>query len=182
MLTSIFKRYTLKLIFVLGLLIGIQLPNFLAQYELRLDAHYIEAQSHLAQYQKLADFFFDGDIHALIKKHRNSDVALFKAEVTVIENTLNRFNELQQEKNDLKGSLFHKFYFLVTKLDSPLFKETKSSYKAEVVLNQEAITIGLILALVFSLFFELLFSFVPVLRLKIMKRKVQKQVSSNDAN
>lgn len=166
MLVHIFKRYTLKLIFVLGLLIGIQLPNFLAQYELRLDAHYIEAKNNLAQYQKLADLFFDGDIDALIVKHRNSDVAIFKAEVVVIENTLNRFNELQQEKDDLQGNLFHKFYFLVKKLDSPLFKETNKSYKAEVVLNQAAISVGLILALIFSLLFELVFMLISTVNRK----------------
>ena len=154
----------------MGLLLGIQLPNFLAQYELRLDAHYLEAKSNLAQYQKLADFFFDGDIDALIEKHRNSDVDLFKSEVVVIEGTLNRFNELQQEKSDLQGNLLHKFYFLVTKLNSPLFKETNNNYRAEVVLNKETITVGAVLALVFSLCFELLFFFVSVLKFKIMNK------------
>ena len=179
MLIAIFKRYSLKVIFVVGLLTGIQLPNFLAQYELRLDAHYIEAKTQLAQYQKLADFFFDGDIDALIQKHRDSTVPLFKAEVVVIENTLNRFNELQQEKIDLEGNLFHKFYFLVNKVGSPLFKETNKSYNAEIVLNQEAITVGLILALFFSLLFEMLFFFVPVLKLKVMNRQTKSKALIN---
>ncbi|MCK5818619.1 MAG: DUF2937 family protein [Psychromonas sp.] len=166
MLASIFKRYTLNVVFVFGLIIGMQLPNFLAQYELRLDAHYIESKNQLLQYQTLASLLFNGDINALIQKHKDSHVAVFKAEVLVIENTLNRFNALQQEKDDLKGSILHKLYFLITKIHTPLFKETSLSYKAEIVLNQDAILMGLVLALFSSVFCELLFFVLTFLKAK----------------
>ncbi len=166
MLASIFKRYTLNVVFVFALILGMQLPNFLAQYELRLDAHYIESKNQLLQYQKLADLFFDGDIKALIQKHKDSNIPLFKAEVQVIENTLKSFNVLNKEKNDLKGGLLHKLYFLITKINTPLFKETNASYKAEIVLNKDAIIIGLLLALLCSLCVEMLFLVITLLKSK----------------
>jgi hypothetical protein len=151
------KRYSLRLGFALGLLLGIQLPNFLALYEQRLDAHYIEAEKNLAQYQKLADLFFDGDLNALIGKHKNSEVDLFKAEVKVIEHSVQRFNLFNAEKEALKGNLLHRLYFLTTKIDSPLFNETNKNYQAEVILNQDAISVGLIFALIISFILELFF-------------------------
>ena len=157
MFAKAIKRYSLRLGFALGLLLGIQLPNFLALYEQRLDAHYIEAEANLQQYQKLADFFFGGDLNALIEKHKNSKVPLFKAEVKVIEHTVERFNLFKSEKPALQGDLLHRLFFLTTKTNSPLFKETQQNYSAKVVLNQDAISVGLIFALLLSFLLELLF-------------------------
>ena len=157
MLFQLIQRYSLKLVFALTLLLGLQLPNFLQQYEQRLDAHYIEAKKQLQQYQELANLYFSGDLQALIIKHKNSEVLLFHKEALLIEKLVGRFNELQEKKNALQGPLITRLYFLLSELNSPLLLETKENYNAEVLLNRNSILVGLILALLSTLLLECLF-------------------------
>lgn len=159
MLSVFLQRYSLKLVFALSLLVGLQFPNFLQQYELRLDAHLIESEEQLQQYQKLADFFFDGSLEALIEKHKESEVALFQAETVLIKKTLARFYYLQSQQNALQGSLIDRLYFLAKQFNTPLFIETERSYNAELLLNQESIAVGLVFALLNTLLTELFFLF-----------------------
>jgi len=156
-LFALLQRYCLKLVFALTLLLGLQIPNFLQQYEIRLDGHYIEAKSHLLDYQMIADRHFAGDLQALIKKHQNSDEESFQDQAVVIKNMLNRFNDLQAQKDRLNAPLVERLLFLVGQLNNPLFSETQNSYNAEIVLNKNAISVGLVFALISSLLLELLF-------------------------
>jgi hypothetical protein len=156
-LVALLQRYCIKLVFALTLLLGLQIPNFLQQYEIRLDGHYIEAKNHLYEYQILADRYFAGDLQALISKHKDSDEKAFQDGAFVIENLVKRFNYLQAQKNSLTAPLTERLLFLARQLNSPLFRETQNNYRAEIVLNKNAISVGLILALISSLLVELLF-------------------------
>ncbi|MFT6985608.1 MAG: hypothetical protein ACJAT7_001420 [Psychromonas sp.] len=157
MLIKLAQRYSLKLVFALTLLLGLQLPNFLQQYETRLDAHYIEAKDQLNQYQILADLYFSGDLQALIMKHKNSDALLFSAEARVIEKLVSRFKQLQSQQRALQGPLISRLYFLLGEFNSPLLRETQENYNAEIVLNKNSIIVGLVSALLSTLLLELLF-------------------------
>jgi hypothetical protein len=157
MLLQLLQRYSLKLVFVLGLLIGLQLPNFLQQYEHRLDAHYQEAKRQLQQYQDLAELYFQGDLSALLIEHEKSTVELFRTEAKVIEKLQKRVDYLQEKKNTLQGPLVNRLYFLVTELSSPIMLETKENYNAEIALNRDSIVVGITLALICTLSLELLF-------------------------
>ncbi|WP_028862213.1 DUF2937 family protein [Psychromonas aquimarina] len=163
MLLSLMQRYSLKLVFTLTLLLGIQVPNFLQQYEHRLDAHYIEAEQQLQQYQNLADLYFGGSLQALIIKHKNSSENLFQDEAVLIENLMARFNYLQEQKDRLLSPLSSRLYYLLAKLNSPLFIETKNNYQADIVLNKNAITVGLVFALSSTMMLEFLFYFLRLL-------------------
>ena len=154
------RPYSLKVIFAFTLLLGLQLPNFLQQYEHRLDAHYLEVKSQLQQYQRLADLFFSGDLSALINKHKNSSILLFQEEALIIENLANRFDLLQEKKQALQGALPLRLFFLAGEITSPLFLETQNNYNAEVLLNYDSIITGLICALISTLLFECFFLFV----------------------
>lgn len=177
MLTALLQRYILKVTFALTLLIGLQFPHFLTLYETRLDAHYLESKGQLKQYQKLADFLFEGDLNALVEKHKNSEVALFKAETKIIEALVSRTDFLYNQKLSLQGSVFERFYFLTTQINQPLFIETKNNYQANIVLNKEAITVGLIIATLATLLVELLFFSFPFLIKKA--KKITHQKSNN---
>ncbi|WP_019613293.1 DUF2937 family protein [Psychromonas ossibalaenae] len=175
MLLSLVQRYSLKLVFTLALLLGIQIPNFLQQYEHRLDAHYIEAKHQLQQYQNLADLYFDGSLQALITKHKNSRENLFQDEALLIENLMERFNYLQEQKDRLLSPVSSRLYHLLAKLNSPLFIETKNNYQADIVLNKNAITVGLIFALLSTILFELFFYFICLLVKKVFSPRSVKQ-------
>lgn len=178
MFLNFLQRYSLKLVFALSLLIGLQFPNFLQQYELRLDAHLIESEHQLQQYQKLADLFFDGSLELLIQKHKESEVPLFQAETALIEKTLVRFHYWQSQQNAMQGTLVSRLYFLATQFNTPLFIETEANYKAEILLNQDSISVGLVLALLNTLLMELFFLFLIYLTKVILRNK--KRFSRNN--
>lgn len=171
MLLSICRRYSLKLTFALALLLGLQFPHFLAQYETRLDAHYLESQSQLKQYQLLADLLYEGDLNALVAQHESSDIALFKAETAIIEALIARFDFLEYQKESLQGALVQRFSFLLSQVNEPLFIETQKNYQANIILNQQAIMVGLLVATLLTLLLELFFILLPFIYRKACKKE-----------
>ena len=65
-LTSIFRAYSRLAVFAVGILLGIQVPSFVEQYNQRIDAHFREVNINLSGFQDTADRLFDGDLEALI--------------------------------------------------------------------------------------------------------------------
>jgi len=166
---SLLQRYSLKLIFALTLLLGLQLPHFLAQYENRVDAHYLESKTQLAHYQQLADLLFAGDLNALVGQHKNSEIPLFKAEAKVLTTLINRTAFLESQKTGLQGPFYQRFYFLIKQVNQPLFIETQNSYQANIVINKQAIIVGLSIALLMTFLVEMLFISLPFLIRRLRK-------------
>ena len=177
MFISLLQRYSLKVTFAVALLIGLQLPHFLAQYETRLDAHYLESTQQLNHYQKLADLLFAGDLNELVEKHKNSEIALFKAETEIIKSLIERAEFLQHQKKQLQGPLYKRFAFLITQINQPLFIETQDNYQANIVINQQAIIVGLSVAVVLTLLLEMLFIFLPTLIKKMTTKRIEKVIN-----
>lgn len=155
MIMSVIKRYSLQLIFTLSLLFGLQLPNLLQQYELRLQGHFSEAELQLSHFQSLADVYFSGDIQALMQKHRNSEINLFQDEAQVIEASYLRVQFLQKKMDNMSEPIWYRLIALAQEIKQPIFNETWQSYQANIVLNQQAIMVGISIAVVLTLLFEL---------------------------
>ncbi len=162
MLLKVVKRYLLQFVFVLSLLVGLQIPNFLNTYQQRLDGHYLEAKSQLVEYQKLADLYFASDLQALIDKHKASDDKLFVDEAKVIERLVGRIDFLAHQKTVFEQGMWEQFLLLSGQVNSPLFVEARRNYQAEVVLNQKTITVGMIIAFVLTLLSEFLLLLLPL--------------------
>jgi hypothetical protein len=175
MFLALLQRYSLKVTFAFTLLIGLQLPHFLTLYETRLDAHYQESRSQLSQYQKLAELLFEGDLHALVEKHKSSNNVLFKAETKIIEDLVRRTDFLKSQKATLQGNILKRYVFLATQIDQPLFLETKNNYHANIVLNTESIIVGLITATLMTLLLECLLTSCPFLINKLFHKNTVKQ-------
>ena len=156
---SVLKRYSLQLVFTISLLLGLQLPNFLQQYELRLQGHFVEAQQHLAEFQSLADKYFAGDLNALITKHKSSKDSLYREEALVIENTYSRVQFLQQKIDNLDQPIWYRLGELTQQIKDPIVNETWTGYQANVLLNQQAILVGVVAAVSMMLLLEILLSF-----------------------
>ncbi|TEW54402.1 DUF2937 family protein [Psychromonas sp. RZ22] len=176
---SVIKRYSLQIVFTLSLLLGLQLPNFLQQYELRLQGHFAEAQLQLSQFQSLADVYFSGDLQALINKHKSSQIALFRDEATVIENSYLRVQYLQQKIDNLNKPIWYRLAALTQSFKQPIFKESWNNYKANIILNQQAIIVGLTVAVALMLLLEILLYIAKLSAIFIFKRirnHTQKQI------
>jgi len=168
MLYSVIKRYSLQLIFTISLLLGLQLPNFLQQYELRLQGHFSEAQQQLKQFQTLADVYFSGDLQALITKHKNSDVEVFRDESLVIQNSYTRVQFLQQKIDHLKQPIWYRLGYLGLETQEPIVLETWEHYEANILLNQQAILVGIVVAILMMLMLETLLYLCRIIIIKLI--------------
>ncbi|MCF7972022.1 MAG: DUF2937 family protein [Methylococcaceae bacterium] len=141
-----------KLFFAGCLLLGIQIPNFIIQYQQNISAHYQESVSQLQQYQFIADRFYAGDMHELLLAHRMNTVAAIRAEAQVIADLIQRNEYLQQELSALQDrSLVQQLLHLTKHLDFKLANEVLFNYSMSVPLNSDAIVIGLVLAFLCSI-------------------------------
>ena len=87
---NVLHRYLAVVVAGISLLFGIQIPNFVDQYEKRLDAHLLEVTKNIRPYQDIADKYHGGRIEELIDFHRKSGNRTFQEEGIAIENMYKR--------------------------------------------------------------------------------------------
>lgn len=156
---SLIPRLLLLAMAATALLVGIQLPNFVDQYEKRLDAHFIEVQTNLKPFQDIADRFHAGSMEALIEKHERSADTTFHAEGQAIEKLYRRFQRFANEKSQLAtAALPQQLLFIATRADRDLVDETRHSYSFGLLLNQQAVIAGAVFMLIAVVLLELVFA------------------------
>ena len=139
-----------------ALLLGVQAPNFVDQYEKRLDAHLLEVQSNLKAYQDIADQFFGGSIAALIDKHERSADEVFMAEAKPIRIIFDRWQRFTNEQRSLDTGLTGKLFHIAYEGDRELVRETLAAYTFTVPLNGSALACGLTVMIMVVLIIELI--------------------------
>lgn len=152
---SLIRHYLTLIIFAAGLLLGVQVPSFVDQYEKRLDAHYLEANEDLSGFQKIADLFHNGSIEALIEKHERSSDPTFRAEAGPIKRIYQRKLKFGKEMKDLQGPFAVKVVRVLLTGDRSILRETYRNYSANLPLNTSAVACGLVFAASISVIFEL---------------------------
>jgi len=152
---KLFKDYVRLIIFSAGILIGVQVPNFIDQYAKRVSAHYIEAKMNFSGYQQTADKHFGGNIEALWDHYVSSPDTVFKDDAHNIKQIYKRQQGFFAELKALDTSLFRKIFHVIFYADNEVLKETLTEFSYTVPLNHEAIICGLLLGLTLSVVFEL---------------------------
>ena len=160
-------HYISLVIFTAGLMLGVQLPNFVDQYVKRVDASLQEAQRHITEYRNIAQRYGLGSIEALIEKHENSSDLTFQAEAVPLKNNYMREKQLQTEMQSLHGSFWSQGLHLIVSGDREIITETYYNYSANVPLNSNAAICGLSAGLLLSFILELLWSMLA----SLLKRK-----------
>jgi len=140
-------HYTSLIVFSAFLLTGVQLPNFIDQYEKRLDAHYLEVLQNFMGFQGIADQLHDRDILALIDKHKRSTDPTFRAEAEPIEAMYQRKLRFESERNALNTSFLGKVWHVLLFADAEIRSETISNYTATFPLTRTAMISGIIAGL-----------------------------------
>ncbi|MBN2397188.1 MAG: DUF2937 family protein [Deltaproteobacteria bacterium] len=149
-------RYFLILVACTAVLLGIQIPNFVDQYEKRLDAHFIEVEQNLRGYQEIADRHYDGSIQALIKRHEESKDGATREEAEPIRRMHERYLGFRNEKRLLDTGLAGKIAFIAVRGNRELIRETHASYSFTIPLNREAVMSGTLSAAFVLIMIELL--------------------------
>ncbi len=151
-----FRSYLRLLVFAASLLIGLQIPSFVDQYAERVHAHWLEAQSNFAGFQKTAEQHFNGDVIALITHHRASDDAVFRDEARTIEANYERMRMLAREWQDLQVPLIKRLMHMVREPHGELLHETLDHYSYNVPLNPAAMLSGILVGFLSAFLLEML--------------------------
>ncbi|CAI8158686.1 MAG: Uncharacterised protein [Pseudidiomarina mangrovi] len=151
-------RYLLLLIAIMTAFVGVQIPNFLTQYQQRLDAQYSEAMVYYRQYQEIASKHFAGDLQRLIDHHRSSSDNAIRESAEPIQTLVNRVELFRSQQRGLQTSYLGQLWFLASQSDGELRESTWRMYSYNVPFTQQALLTGLLLALVVVVVCDLLLS------------------------
>lgn len=155
MILSLLKTYSRLFIFAGGLLLGIQVPNFVDQYERRIDAHFLEVSANISGFQSTADLLFAGDMEALIVYYQDSNDVVFESDAQSISSIVDRYNRITSERAALSGGALAAAMHVILYADDEFIGETFSQYGYTVPLNMFAIQWGLAIALFLTLSIDL---------------------------
>lgn len=155
-MTAVLYRYLMIIAACISLLIGLQVPNFVDQYQKRVDAHLREVSINLLPYQEIANKYFNGDLNKLIELHRNSAVLPFQEEGLAIAKMVARKLRFETDMAALQTSLPLKALHVLLHGDKEMLAEAMGQYSYAVPLNQDALVFGACAALAVLLLVELL--------------------------
>jgi hypothetical protein len=155
-MTDILYRYLLIIVACIALLLGLQVPNFVDQYQKRVDAHLREVTINLQPFQDIASKFFGGDMNKLIELHRNSSEKPFQEEGAAIEKMIQRKLRFEADLAALQVSLPQKALHVLLHGDQEILDEALGQYSYAVPLNQDALIFGAGAAIIMLLLVELL--------------------------
>jgi hypothetical protein len=174
MILSLLKTYSRLFIFAGGLLLGIQVPNFIDQYERRIDAHYLEVSANISGFQSTADLLFSGDIQALITYYVDSNDLVFESDAQSIRSIVARYNRISNEREAMSGNILTAAMHVILYADDEFIGETFEQYGYTIPLNMLAVEWGLAIALLLTITIDLgLFGCVKCVGLIDRKKKNQ---------
>ena len=141
---KLFIDYFRLILFCSGLLIGIQVPAVVDQYEKRIDAHLSEALQILAGFQQTADRYFDGSVQNLVKHYENSDDPVFNNDARNIRFISERVATLQAEAETLQQHALWRVLHVVTSPDKQIIQQTMQQYSYMILIDPQALIWGVI--------------------------------------
>lgn len=162
-MTDILYRYLLIIVACVAMLIGLQIPNFVDQYEKRVDAHLREVTVNLQSFQDIANKYFGGDMHMLVELHRKSVDKPFQEEGAAIDKMVQRKLRFEADLAALQTSLPQKALHVLLHGDQEILDEVFGQYSYAVPLNQDALIFGAVMALIILLLVESLFALVRLI-------------------
>jgi Protein of unknown function (DUF2937) len=155
-MTEILHRYLMILLACISLLVGLQIPNFVDQYEKRIDAHLREVTFNLQPFQEIANKYFGGDMNKLIQLHRDSGQKPFQDEGVALEKMVQRKLRFTADLAALQASLPVKALTVLLHGDREMIDETLGQYSYAVPMSQDALLFGAGFSLITLLLVELL--------------------------
>ena len=159
-------------LFAIGLLLGIQVPSFMDQYQQRIDAHFREVSINITGFQDTADQLFSGDLESLITYYRESNDEVFQRDADSIRLIVDRYNRITTEQTALQGNMAASAWHIAFVSDREFFNEAMEQYSYTVPLNSIAIQWGLVLAVLSTLAIDLMvFGSTQFFRLLMHRRK-----------
>ncbi|MGV6816976.1 MAG: DUF2937 family protein [Thiotrichales bacterium] len=118
------------LIFVIGALVGSQIPGFIYQYQEQTSDNLNEVKVSLSGFQRTANRFFDGDMNRLIDYYRNSPDRIFRSDADSISQIYTRYADLYYANEELKQMPWYdRLSHILFDRDGQIFENTWHNYK-----------------------------------------------------
>lgn len=156
------KTYARLILFSVSLLIGVQIPAFMQQYELVSKARYAEASLNLEGFKQTADSYFGGNLQRLVEHYQNSSDAVMQADSQSVSALVTRVTELKKEQSVFKQSQPMIAWHILTSAHADVLQQTRQEYTYLVPLNSQAIAWGIFIAVSLCLLFEGLWGMVCI--------------------
>lgn len=150
------SAYLRMLVFMAGVLIGIQVPGFVDQYGKVLRAHQLESAKSLAAFQDEADRYFDGDLEQLAAHYHGSNDEVFQAGGDSITTLIARHQQLTTALKRYESNAFSPYLVTLLTPQADIRKEVLTHYTYTVILKPEAILVGLGCGLLAAVLLDLL--------------------------
>jgi hypothetical protein len=166
---NLLYRYLIVIVACISLLIGLQIPNFVNQYEKRVDAHLRKASADLQPFLDIAKKSFRGNLDILIEQHRVSDVRVFQEEGIAIENFVQQEMRFEADMGALKTNLPMKMLNIIFHGDHEVVDEVLAQYNYSAPMNEEALVFSSCITIAILFMIELLITLVSIARMEISR-------------
>ena len=144
LINNIIDRCFFTAIFILG----VQLPEFMQQYQQRLAGHLAEAQSQLNQFEIIAQQHFDGSIITMVTRYKDNSEAAIVSTGELIERLSLRVEYLSTHLAQITQSDYlHNVYLFIWHLDNEIARGTAEHFSMAIPLELNAIATGGTLAI-----------------------------------
>ena len=164
-------EYCRLVLFVFGVLVGIQLPSFVGQYGQSLQARLLESNSSVAVFQDDADRYFGGDMNKLIDHYAKKKDPVINSGGESISALMSRNRYLEVALRDFNQSIYSQYLHVFVRPIIEVRDNVWQHYSFSVVLNMTAILFGLAAGLLGSIVLDLFFVIVGFIFKGIFVRK-----------
>ena len=147
-------NYLRLIVFALAVVVGAQVPGFVAQYQTVVRAHMNEALLALQGFEQTASRYFQGDMQKLIAYYRQSQDQVFMNDANNIQALVDRVERLKAENEALQTHSLQSAWHVLQNAQSPLFKESYQHYNWVIPIQLNTVFWGFAIAVFLSLMLD----------------------------
>ncbi|MFT5635635.1 MAG: hypothetical protein ACI89T_001089 [Cognaticolwellia sp.] len=134
--------------FTVTFILGVQLPEFMQQYQQRLAGHLAESSSQLDQFEVIALQHFDGSLMTMITHYKENTEASIISTGELIERLSVRVDYLASHLEQItQPDYLNRVYQFIWHLDQQIAQGTAEHFSMAIPLELNAIATGGILAI-----------------------------------
>jgi hypothetical protein len=134
--------------FTLTFILGVQLPEFIKQYQQRLAGQLAEASSQLNQFENIAQLHFDGSLITMITRYKDNTEASIISTGELIERLSFRVEYLTSHLTQItQADYLRGVYQFIWHLDQEIARGTAEHFSMAIPLELNAIATGATLAI-----------------------------------
>jgi hypothetical protein len=143
-------EYLRLILFIGGVLVGIQVPGFVDQYGKSLESHFRESVTSLEGFKADANKYFGGDFDKLIDHYQSDRDPVFNDGGKSINDIYNRNIVLGKAIEEFNENAYSSYLHVILNPIQEIKREVWESYTYSIMLDMPAIIWGLLAGLMLT--------------------------------